>query len=224
MSRLVPLLVVLVLLGGGCSRDRSVEPPTSGASDVTSPGREAVSPRRSSSTPPSRPPAAAPLALVIGDSLVEQADETRQLLQALEEDGFQAEGGGTGGLGFAGGREQWRAAQRRDLDVLVIALGTNEAGEGAAAQGRIVLSDWLAAVPETCVVLVAVNETTSAWELDVYGPELNAMLRDVAAEHGDAHVVRWAPDPALLAADGIHLNEGGRAAYRQTILDGVRGC
>jgi hypothetical protein len=73
-------------------------------------------------------------------------------------------------------------------------------------------------------VLVGVNEATQAWQLHEHGPAYNDMLRELADEHGEAHVVDWEPEPEMIAGDGIHLTEEGRVAYRDLIVDGVGRC
>ena len=218
-------VAVLALLAGGCSSGpRATSAP--GASDGVDGRRVPSGPGSSRSTTagPQVPPDDSARALVvIGDSLVEQADAGGGLLAVLEEEGYRAVGGGTAGLDVAGGYERWRRLPDRRPEVLVVALGTNEAG-ARLEPARSLLSGWLGEVPEACVVLVGVNEGTEAWDLDVHGPAINAMLSEVAAEHRESHVVSWAPDRSLLTDDGIHLEDEGRAAYRRAIVDGVRQC
>ena len=225
MPRFLLSVAALALVAGGCS---SGAPGASGPGasvevDEDRPGSVLGSDPPTTAAPQGPPEVGDAAVVVIGDSLVEQADEDRQLLDLLEEEGYRAEGGGTGGLGFAGGYERWRRVADREPEVLVVALGTNESGE-PLGPSRSLLSRWLGEVPEACVVLVGVNQGTRAWDLDVNGRKINAMLSEVAAEHGSAHVVSWAPDPSLLTSDGIHLTDEGREAYRRAIVGGVGQC
>src|SRR5680860_1053144 len=172
--------------------------------------------------------------VVIGDSLVFQADrgdqvgdETQYLKEALEDGGYDAEVIGNIGLSLPiADQSVWPEVVAQPPDILVVALGTNDSHNGASplSTSRSILSRWLSQVPEACVVLVEVSSTTDSWGLDVYAPPFNAMLHEVAADHPNAHVVEWAPDASRLEADGIHLSEEGREAYRQTIISGVEDC
>lgn len=165
---------------------------------------------------------------VVGDSLTLQADggDERQgeLLTALEREGFDATGGGVPGMTVESAyRTMWSEGSP---DILVIALGTNDVGNGNASVDavRSTLSQWLQEVPDSCVVLVGVNEATEAWGLHEHAPPYNEMLRQLADEHGDGHVVDWAPEPGMISDDGVHLTEQGMAAYRELIVDGVERC
>lgn len=165
---------------------------------------------------------------VVGDSLTYQADGgddgQEELLTALEREGFDASGGGFPGMTVGSAYQtMW---SKGSPDILVIALGTNDVGNGnvPVETVRSTLSQWLQEVPDACVVLVGVNETTEAWQLDQLAPPYNEMLRQLADEHGDGHVVDWAPEPGMITDDGIHLTEEGRAAYRELIVDGVERC
>jgi lysophospholipase L1-like esterase len=165
---------------------------------------------------------------VVGDSLTFQADDGEggqtTLLAALEREGFDPSGGGFPGMTVESAYQQmW---SKGSPEILVIALGTNDMGNGNVPLDavRSTLSNWLQEVPDTCVVFVGVNETTQAWQLDQYGPPYNEMLRQLADEHGDGHVVDWTPEPGMIAEDGIHLTDEGRAAYRDLIVDGVERC
>lgn len=172
--------------------------------------------------------------VVLGDSLVFQADGNRApddanrlLVTALEEEGSTVEGGGLIGLSVPAAYESlWPTIEEQAPDVLVVALGTNDSRDGAIPleTSRQALTVWLEEVPSSCVVLVGVNEGTSTWGLDVYGPPFNAMLEDVAADHPDVRVVQWDPDPAMLGQDGVHLTEVGRVAYRRLIVDAAESC
>lgn len=226
------LLLALLTLVGGCGDDRSPASASSEADDAegTDDPSGAADPTAgpaassTSSTSAAGSGAGPQRVVVVGDSLTEQADEDGRLIQTLEGAGYEAEGGGVSGLDFAGGYERWRELSDRDVDVLVVALGTNDAEDDGPERVRSVLTPWLEEAQAACVVLVGVNETTEAWELDVRGPAINAVLADVAAGRGDAHVQRWAPASNLLTDDGIHLTDAGRAAYRRVILEGVLRC
>ena len=165
---------------------------------------------------------------VVGDSLTFQANEgdegQDELLAALEGEGFDASGGGIPGMTVESAHQtMW---SKGSPDVLVLALGTNDMGNGQVPLDavRSTLSQWLQEVSGSCVVLVGVNETTEAWQLHEHAPPYNQMLRELAAEHGDGHVVDWAPAPGMISEDGIHLTEEGREAYRELIVGGAQRC
>jgi lysophospholipase L1-like esterase len=165
---------------------------------------------------------------VVGDSLTFQANDGDQgqdeLLAALEREGFEPSGGGIPGMTVESAHQtMW---SKGSPDIVVLALGTNDMANGQVPLDavRTTLSQWLQEVPDACVVLVGVNETTEAWQLHEHGPAYNEMLRQLAAEHGEGHVVDWTPEPQMLSDDGIHLTEEGRAAYRALIVDGVERC
>lgn len=165
---------------------------------------------------------------VIGDSLTFQANDGDrggdELLAALEREGFDPSGGGIPGMTVESAHQtMW---SKGSPDILVLALGTNDMGDGKVPVDavRATLAQWLLEVPDTCIVFVGVNETTQAWQLHQHGPPYNEMLRQLASERGEAHVVDWAPAPEMIAEDGIHLTEEGRAAYRSVIVEGVQRC
>lgn len=163
---------------------------------------------------------------VVGDSLTYQADDDGEgtLLRALEDEGYDASGGGVPGMTVEEAHQtMWSEGSP---DILVIALGTNDMGNGRFPVGavRSMLSQWLQEVPDTCVVFVGVNERTASLGLHEHAPPYNEMLRQLAAEHGEGHMVDWTPEPGMISEDGVHLTDAGRDAYRGLIVDGVGRC
>ena len=179
-------------------------------------------------------PVDAPSVSVIGDSLVYQAEgsdssgaPTRKLADELVVAGYRAHVSGWIGETLDAGHEQlWPAvAAEPDLDVLVIALGTNDINQDIPLEtSRVALRRWLAETDYVgCVVLVGVNELAYAWELDVHGPAFNAMLSEEAAARPNAIFVRFDPivDPDTYDGDVHFPTEDRQAEYRSTIRGAV---
>jgi hypothetical protein len=178
----------------------------------------------------------APTVLVVGDSLVEQANgnaapgESGPLTAALVEAGYEAEVHATFGLKVATTDPwTWSSWRPEDVDVLVIALGTNDMrieeyqfGDLEVARSRI--QGWFDEAPDACSVSVEINEGGTAWGLDDTAPSYNAMLRDISDR-----TVPWDPEPPevelLFGREGVHADtEVGREAYREAIVRGVQAC
>jgi hypothetical protein len=175
-------------------------------------------------------------AIVFGDSLLfatdadhTAADRRQELADAFADVGYEAT--------LAGYEDQtipdafanvWPdVAEMNRVEVLVIAIGTNDAhvvdGKPRVPLGRSEesLRWWLYQTSESvpCVVLVEINENAKAWGLDQTGPTFNEMLRVAATVHPNAFTVRWAP-----SSDDPYVDEAGRRRYRQVIAESLSGC
>jgi hypothetical protein len=181
--------------------------------------------------------AAAPSVAVIGDSIVYQAEgndgpvpTSRLLAEALVASGYRAYVSSWVGTTIGQAHDQvWPTVAREpELDILVVALGTNDIKKGVAlAESRSVLDRWLAEAPHArCVALVGVNEHAFAWGLDVEGPPFNAMLQDLAGSRTDTVYVPWDPDLDIHGRDGdVHLKTpAAQAQYRTTLQCAADSC
>jgi hypothetical protein len=178
-----------------------------------------------------------PSVVVIGDSLVFQAEGnrtnaggSRSLADALVAAGYRAYVSSWVGSTVAQAHDQvWPAlASEPAIDILVVALGTNDVKKGTALDdSREVLGAWLDEAPHArCVALVGLDEHAYGWGLDVGGPPFNAMLRDLAAGRSDTEFVAWVPDPAVHGTDGdVHLKTPeAEAEYRAALTGAVDAC
>lgn len=175
---------------------------------------------------------------VMGDSLVWQAEgnaslddpQQRLLAEELVASGYRAHVSGWIGETIAAGHvDLWPlVASEPGLDIVVIALGTNDAGrEYPLADSRAALQTWLAdAAHVGCVALVGVNEQATGWGLDVSGPPFNAMLAEEAALAPNAIFVPWEPDLDIHGHDGdVHFStDAARAQYRATLHAAADQC
>jgi lysophospholipase L1-like esterase len=173
---------------------------------------------------------------VIGDSLVYQAEgnvgvkDQRVLADELAASGYRAHVSGWIGETIATGYvDLWpEVAHDPELDVLVIALGTNDVGRDIPLEeSRAALRQWLAETGAVgCVALVGVNEAAFGWELDVYGPAFNAMLAEEAAALPNGLFVPWVPDLDIHGYHGdVHFETPeAQAQYRATLHDAVDRC
>lgn len=174
---------------------------------------------------------------VIGDSLVYQAEsevgndqQTRLLADELVASGYRAHVSGWIGETTAAGYEDlWPSvADEPGLDILVIALGTNDVNRSIPLEdSRAALRTWLAEAGDVgCVALIGLNESAYAWQMDIFGPAYNQMLADEAAQLPNGIFVPWEPDLAIHGYTGdVHFptNEA-RAQYRDTLHDAVDAC
>jgi hypothetical protein len=175
---------------------------------------------------------------VIGDSLVWQAEgnvvltepQQQVLTHELAASGYRAHVSGWIGETIPKGyAELWPiVATEPGLDIVVIALGTNDAtGDAPLSESRAALQTWLAdAVDVGCVALVGVNEHATAWGLDIDGPPFNAMLAEEAALAPNAIFVPWEPDLDIHGHHGDpHLETPeAQAQYRATLHDAADQC
>jgi hypothetical protein len=181
-------------------------------------------------------PAGAKVA-VIGDSLVFQAEgnftfktSNRYVADDLIALGYQSHVSGWIGATLASAHQYiWpEVSGMTDLDVLVLALGTNDMGGGTSvADARATLDAWLdEAAGVGCIALVGVNVHAYAWGLDVTGPPYNAMLADEAATRDHVIYEEWDPDLAIQGTDGdVHFHTPEAAAqYRATLVDAANRC
>jgi lysophospholipase L1-like esterase len=182
-------------------------------------------------------PADATSVSVIGDSLVYQAETdldstepTRLLADELVASGYRAHVSGWIGETTAAGHAQlWpMVAGEPDLDILVIALGTNDVKRSVPLEdSRAALRSWLADAGDVgCIALVGLNESAYAWQLGIFGPAYNQMLAEEAAQLPKGIFVPWAPDLDIHGYTGdVHFaTNAARAQYRSTLHDAVDAC
>jgi hypothetical protein len=105
-------------------------------------------------------------------------------------------------------------------DVWAIAMGTNDVGKYPDAEAYASLIDEMMSMPDKKVPIV--------W-VDVYNPNqlagtkmFNLVLRDRAAQRGNATVLSWfdlAADPKekILRSDHIHPNEAGTLVFADLV-------
>jgi lysophospholipase L1-like esterase len=107
-------------------------------------------------------------------------------------------------------------------DVLVIALGTNDAGLFKPHQVAANLAELRSLIGERQVFLVSVKKLTSSKKPGVY----NAAAAAWCASDSSCAVIDWASSPAasnrkLYSADRVHLTSKGVAERAQFIFDAV---
>ncbi|SJN41820.1 Lipopolysaccharide modification acyltransferase [Mycetocola reblochoni REB411] len=158
------------------------------------------------------PDAAAELAGIsataVGDSVMLASSEAlRDVIPGIRVDAVESRQ-----LGAGPDVVQAAQAQGGLGDLLVVGLGTNGVG-GAESLNRIVEE----AGPDRAVVFVTVHAERS------WAAEVNAAIREVAAEHDNVAVADWdaaiSVHPELLAPDGIHPGAAGAAIYAGTVAD-----
>ena len=151
---------------------------------------------------------------VVGDSLLLSAAAAVLDLMVAYEVTVDAVSGRT----TAQGRGAIAVAAAGATDVLVIALGTNDAAT-TPADYAAALADIEPLITQlTCVIWVDTQE---------FAPELstvNAKLRTAAANLAHAHLARWsalAGPAALHTEDGYHLSDKGQTAYATLITTAI---
>jgi lysophospholipase L1-like esterase len=171
---------------------------------------------------------------VIGDSLTYQAegnrnltDPRRLLADDLVASGYRSYVTGIVGATVGDGHTfWWPGAADPALDVLVIALGTNDVvREYPLEVSRAQLSGWLEDLDDLgCVALVGVDESAWGWGLDVRGPAFNQMLQEEAAAAPNAIYVPWVPQ--VESDDGeVHLlSDEAKAEYRAALHGAADAC
>lgn len=110
-------------------------------------------------------------------------------------------------------------------EILVVGLGSNDMHDGQVPLVDALehLDAHLARYEGACTVLIGIAESTP-WQLDVYGPALNAALAQRADIFVDwAAIVEAQPD-LVDSVDGVHMPPAGRQAYRDAIVAGVGAC
>jgi lysophospholipase L1-like esterase len=172
-----------------------------------------------------------PTVVILGDSLVVQArDRLHELLDtdhSTKIAAYVGEGLGGGSFTAALGADepamQTIAAdyEADGADVLVLALGTNDAwrpelGVDDAVAG---IDEIVARFPGACVVGVEVNPWSEA---PSYDPAEADAITVALAEVADVMVPSLTPEQT--ADDQIHPNDDGREALASGIADAVRGC
>ena len=100
-----------------------------------------------------------------------------------------------------------------DWDVAVVMLGNNYGADQA------VFEDYLTEIVDRLSPRPTVLLTVTEFRPD--RAEVNEVIYDIAADNENVRVVDWAAetadDPALVAGDGLHLSDLGRARYADLV-------
>jgi lysophospholipase L1-like esterase len=137
-----------------------------------------------------------------------------------ELDGWSVEHHNQNGRRTAEGVTELRGLGRAVEPVVVVSLGTNDAGM-APAEFRAHVDEVVAlAGPSRCVVWL----TISLDDLD----ELNGVLREAAREHSNLELADWGAlveeEPELLAFDGVHGTPAGYERRAELVAGIARRC
>lgn len=114
----------------------------------------------------------------------------------------------------------------RGHDLVVMALGTNDAADGLtpAAATALIDAGLAAAGADVPVLWLTVAHPAGTPAAEAAGV-FNAALVDAAGRHGHLTVADWAGfvggRPELVAGDGIHLTEDGYAVRTAWLVDRV---
>lgn len=165
---------------------------------------------------PSPSSAVRPRVLVVGDSIVLGAQDA--LVRTLGDRGWEAVVDARVSRPTSEGAAVLASLAPRPGDVVVVALGANDAGSLSAFRRRA--GDVLdAARPASRVHWMTIREVRP-----VYGPA-NEVIREVTAARPDAAVIDWHAasegSAGLTAADGLHLTASGAAAMARLVADAV---
>jgi lysophospholipase L1-like esterase len=159
--------------------------------------------------------------LVIGDSITASTTERYggEMCTALAIGGWQVEIAAEVGKHIEYAQEvlaeRFVPEEGRDLDAVVINLGTNFRGDHAEYQQR--LEQIVDGLGDRQVVLITVTE----FDDDRVG--VNSVIVDALIGRPNVRVVDWAgvtrAEPAALQTDRIHLSNYGRARLVQVLVD-----
>lgn len=157
-----------------------------------------------------------PRVLVVGDSIVLGARDA--LVRALDDRGWEAVVDARVSRPTSEGAAALASLAPQPGDVVVVALGANDAGALSAFRRRA--GDVLdAARPASRVHWMTIREVRP-----VYGPA-NDVIREVTAARPDAAVIDWHAasegSAGLTAADGLHLTASGASAMARLVADAV---
>ncbi len=216
-----PVMVVLLLLiGVGCSRN---DP---GASDVATRSDPRVTEQTDRADP------SQPVILFLGDSLtagyyLDPDDAYPALIQRrLDRKGghWRAVNAGVSGDTSADGVQRLPWLLRQRVDILVLALGANDALRGQPidhirGQLSAIIEQTRAAYPDVRVVLAGMRMPTN------YGADYTEAFASLfidLAETYDAVLIPFllegvAGDPDLNLSDGIHPTEAGHRIMADTV-------
>lgn len=109
-------------------------------------------------------------------------------------------------------------------ELWVVALGTNDIGQyGEQADVEAEIRELLTTVPADAP-LVWIN----TWFRDrpEFTEQVNAAIRTVMAERGNATIGDWAsvaPTDGILRSDGVHPNDDGAKVFAELVLATTRG-
>lgn len=158
--------------------------------------------------PPPSGPESAPLAVVVGDSLIVGAETEGDgalqynfgtigsgfLTNDLHDNGYRTSVAGTVGSKTSS-LNNW-SAWSSTPDIVVIALGTNDMRDSSTSVSTAAnnVTAFLNRYPTSQVVFVGIAETTT-WGLNKSGPAWNSWLKSEALRRGGTFV-DWAPQIA----------------------------
>lgn len=120
----------------------------------------------------------------------------------------------------AEGVAELRALGDALAQVVVVSLGTNDAGSDPAAFRGHVDEVLALAGPSRCIVWLTIS---------LGGPEeLNGVLEDAARRHPNLELADWATlveeEPELLAVDGLHGTPDGYERRAELVAGSARAC
>ena len=163
-----------------------------------------------------------PVVLLVGDSLMLGAQSHGDLSARLRRAGVVPVVVARNGLSTGRSAPVIQQARRKQrIDLVVVALGTNDAmvGHVGAAFGRS-LADVLAVTGRVPVLWVDVHATAFARD----ARSVNAQLKKAARRSSTMRLLTWseAPGADSLIYDGVHLTPRGYRLRAKFIIDAVK--
>jgi GDSL-like Lipase/Acylhydrolase family len=163
---------------------------------------------------------------VIGDSITFLS--RHDISKALAGGHVQADVVGRIGHTAAEVRSDVQAAARRQPDVVVLELGTNDVTRGVdLASFARTMTAYREAFPHACVLATTVSSHRGSTRLDTGGAAVNDWLM-----HNFTYVIDWntrefAARQAgndMVPVDDVHPNPAGQAVLAELDVAGVRAC
>jgi lysophospholipase L1-like esterase len=169
-------------------------------------------------------PVAGPRALVIGDSLLNNARS--QVESELRSDGWDPTVAAFPGSNILIWQERLQPlAERTRPNVAVVELGTNDCFRGKCPDLGPLIDRIVDDLAETADAILWLDVQAATPHL-VPADSVNAQIRLAAARHPDVRMVEFGElfdqHPEWHIADGLHLNEAGQQALADLITTELR--
>jgi len=210
--RVVAVALATALVLGACS--------SSDESATT-----ATSTRPRADAPVTTVPGSPPLAVVLGDSNIFLA--TRELADALAKAGFTPVVRGIAGSGVKDDATDWVPAARAIAlarpAVVVVALGTNDAGLATDVQAFPARADALLAALGPVPVVWVTHTEAGGGRAPADERRVNDAIRGLPVAHANVTVLDLAPllaaHPKLLGTDELHYGARGREWFADQVAE-----